>query len=96
MFFCSKDYPGCESSSTSSESDSPAAVNKESHVRKLPLHHWDDIEEEIIDRLPEDIDGTKVYVINGFTKNKDALKFVERRSTLEEKLPNKLARAQMS
>jgi hypothetical protein len=76
-FSCSKDYPGCESSSTSSESDSPAAVNKESRVRKLPLHHWDDMEEETIDRLPEDIDGTKVYVINGFTKNKDALKLLK-------------------
>jgi hypothetical protein len=75
--FCSKDYPGCESSSTSSESDSPAAVNKESRVRKLPLHHWDDIEKKTIDRLPEDIDGMKVYVINGFTKNKDALKLLK-------------------
>ena len=45
--------------------------------RKVPLHQWDDVEKETVDRLPEAIDGTKVYVINGFTKGKDSVKLLK-------------------
>ena len=38
---------------------------------------WDDVERETVDRLPVGIDGTKVYVIDGFTtKNRNALKLL--------------------
>ena len=35
------------------------------------------MEDESVDRLPEAIDGTKVYVINGFTNSKNSLKLLK-------------------
>ena len=46
-------------------------------MKKVPLIQWDDVERETVDRLPVGIDGTKVYVIDGFTtKNRNALKLL--------------------
>ena len=46
-------------------------------MRKVPLDHWDEVERETVERLPEDIDGTKVYVINCLSKNKDTLQLLK-------------------
>ena len=46
-------------------------------MKKVPLIQWDDVEHETVDCLPAGIDGTKVYVIDGFTtKNKNSLKLL--------------------
>ena len=46
-------------------------------MKKVPLIQWDDVERETVDRLPVGIDGTKVYVIDGFTtKKRNALKLL--------------------
>ena len=75
--FFGKDDCECDTSSSPSESNFHVRSHKKTLVKKVPLIQWDDVEHETVDCLPAGIDGTKVYVIDGFTtKNKNSLKLL--------------------
>ena len=64
-------YRGEGSSESASDSDASHSVQKKQ--RKVAVEYWDDVEREQVDKLPEGIDGVRVFVI----KNLDGKKTIE-------------------
>ena len=64
-------YRGEGSSESASDSDASHSVQKKQ--RKVAVEYWDDVHREQVDKLPEGINGVRVFVI----KNLDGKKAIE-------------------
>ena len=62
---------GKGSSESSSDSDASHSVHKKQH--KVAVEYWDDVDREQVDKLPEGINGGRVFVI----KNLDGKRTIE-------------------
>ena len=93
FFRRSKGKPVSSSGSSDSASDSDGLSNsfQRKGQRKIAVEYWDNVDREQVEKLPEGINGVKVFVVKNVDKKKDS-RNVERWPSLEKELSYSLAR----